>query len=69
MDKIVTARKEHQCVYCERTIRKGKKHQFGKTRAPRYAKDDLACDFQIGIEYAEWRLCLKGDPLCKEPKQ
>ncbi len=67
IEKIIKARKDYECVYCGKKIRKGTLHQFGKTRVPRYKDDDIFCDdIQIGIEYVEWRLCLRNDPLCVE---
>jgi hypothetical protein len=66
-EKVVTARKEYECVFCGRLIKKGQKHNFGKTRAPRFSKDDNGfLEQQIGIEYVDWRLCLRDDPECKE---
>ena len=66
IEKIVTARKEHKCSFCGRPIKKGQKHQFGKTRAPVYGED---YETQIGIEYAQWRLCLQGDTECNKPPE
>ncbi len=65
-EKTVTARKEYKCAFCGRVIKKGQKHQFGKTRGPKLADD---FETQIGIEYAQWRLCLEGDADCKEPPE
>lgn len=65
--KIVKARKEWQCCYCDRKIKIGQLHQVYKTRAPRYSKGDQYGEGpQIGIEYIEYRLCLNTDESCIE---
>lgn len=63
---VVKARKEYECVYCERKIKIGQLHEHGRTRGARYAVDDVHGDVQIGIQYYEWRLCLEGDVGCVE---
>ena len=60
-DKIVKARKDYKCAFCDSDIKKGDHHQYGKTRTPKF--DDN--DDQIGIEYAEWRLCLDNEKCTK----
>ena len=63
MEREVKARKKYQCEFCESVIKKGDIHKHGKIRGPRFDKDDF--DKQIGVEYAEWRLCLDGSK-CNE---
>ena len=61
MDRIVKARKAYYCALCGRCIFKGMKYQFTKTRHPLYSEDIMDNDVQVGIEYAQYRLCLRVD--------
>ena len=66
MDKEIKARKTHQCDECkEMAIKKGDLYIFISWRAPRYDKDDN----QIGIEYLQFKLCMKCDNGLKEDAQ
>jgi len=60
------AKKEYRCDHCQQTIKIDDLYLFGKGRGPRYLDDDINCeDTQVGIEYYQYRLCLRED--CGDP--
>lgn len=65
MEKYMYAQKNYPCDHCDRAIVPGELYLFGKGRGPRYLDSDINNDnVQVGIEYYQYRLCLKRD--CKE---
>lgn len=66
IDKEVKARKIHKCDECGiNSIKKGDLYIFISWRSPKYDKDDN----QIGIEYLQYKLCMKCDTDLKEEAQ
>jgi hypothetical protein len=59
MKKIVTARKEYSCDYCNSLIKKGDKYIFGEGRDPKYDGDNIDNLKQTGIAYYRYRICLR----------
>lgn len=59
MEKVVTARKDYQCCYCDRTIAKGEKHVYMEGRTSR-----IINRHQVGIWFWKARLCEEGK-CCK----
>ena len=58
IEETVRARKDHKCDMCEKPIKKGTIHVFGKTRGPRF-ENEYPYDKQVGIEYVSWRFHLE----------
>lgn len=70
MEKLIKARKDHKCNYCDQTIKKGEVYEYIECRGPKYApSEDPEYDGpQIGIFYDKFR---KHHPLmnCHWPQQ
>lgn len=61
MPKYLKARKPYPCDACGQEIEKGELYIFGKSKEPRYTEDAMGNDVQVGIQYCQYRVCLKID--------
>ncbi len=59
MEKYMYAQKRYPCDHCKRIIVPGELYLFKKGREPAYADDVHGNDVQVGINYYQYRLCLK----------
>lgn len=58
IQKIVKARKDHECEGCNEGIKKGEKYELLEARVPKYKNGDDEAG-QIGVEFLRYRTCFR----------